>query len=89
MPNERLHPGWLQGERRKNLHYAFTIIHLEGYQFAECREDVWRGKQANIISNEGREKGTRESKMKRSKIFRGSSVPGFLKCCSNYTLSMF
>lgn len=49
-------------------------------------EKMFGGGSKNIISNEGREKGTRESEMKRSEIFRDSSVPGFLKRCSNYTL---
>lgn len=49
-------------------------------------EEMFGGGSKSTISNEGREKGTREGKMKRSKIFKDSSVPGFLKCCSNYTL---
>lgn len=40
-------------------------------------EKMFGGGSKNIISNEGREKGTRESEMKRSEIFRHSSVPGF------------
>lgn len=48
-------------------------------------EEMFGGGSKNTISNEGTEKGTRESEMKRSEIFKDSSVPVFLKCCSNYT----
>lgn len=62
-----LHSGWLQGWGWANLHYAFNIIHLEGYQFADYRRDGWKGKQ-NSISIAGKElgnatwKGTRYSR---------------------------
>lgn len=42
-------------------------------------EEMFGGGSKNTISNEGREKGTREGEMKRSKIFKDSSVPGFFK----------
>jgi len=38
---------------------------------------MFGGGSGSTISNEGREKGTRESEMKRSEIFKHSSVPGF------------
>lgn len=48
-------------------------------------EEMFGGGSKNTISNEGTEKGKRESEMKRSEIFKDSSVPVFFKCCSNYT----
>lgn len=38
---------------------------------------MFGGGSESSISNGGREKGTREREMKRSKIFKDSSVPGF------------
>lgn len=72
----------------ENLHYAFTIIHLEGYQFAEYRErEMFGGGSESTISNAGRErKEWGESQMKSDEIFKDSSALGLIKCCSNYTL---
>lgn len=41
------------------------------------REGMFGGGSESAISNTGREKGTRESEMKRRKIFKDSLVPGF------------
>lgn len=42
-------------------------------------EEMFGGESKNTVSNAGREKGRRESKIKSSKIFKDSSVPGFFK----------
>lgn len=51
VPNQMQHPGWLQGysmgRGKKNLHYAFTIIHLEGYQFARIQGRCLSGEISN------------------------------------------
>lgn len=79
-------PSWLAAGlklRKPSLciyHNSFRGLSICRIQ-RRCLE--WEARTPYQTQEEKKEQG--KSKMKRSKIFKDSSVPGFWKCCSNYT----
>lgn len=84
MPN-RDAPFWLAaGLRLRKPSLCIYHNSFRGLSICRIQKRCLEGREGTPYKTQ--EERIRESEMKRSKIFKDSSVPGFLKCCSNYTL---